>query len=453
MGSGSSKNGERFEERRTGQSIEIDLDSIMKDSACKIIGNNSNGTGFFVIINNELKCLLSCYHVISREMNHIDIILYNNKRINIQLKNRFIKYYEKEDITLIEIKDNDDIIKDIDFLNYDPNYLNGNEQYINKDIYSLQYRNEKIKLYTGKITEISNKNEFKHNIDTDFGSSGCPIILVGISKVIGIHKQGDRYQPINYGSFIGDIIKENNNYIIGEIYINKENIGKEIRIINSYDEYLRDHKRDLDIGEFSNEKEIKECIIEINNEIFPSFSYKYRFKNEGIYKIKYTFKNLLTNCSDMFYECYELTSLNLSNFNSKNIIYIHWMLSNCKNLTNINLSNFNTQNVINMSGMFSNCNNLKNLDVSTFNTQNVNDMSYMFFKCSSLKDLNLSNFNIQNVNDMSSMFSDCSCLTNLNLSSFNTRKDIKTNYIFSNCKELKSINTKNERLNDELKYI
>ena len=37
------------------------------------------------------------------------------------------------------------------------------------------------------------------------------------------------------------------------------------------------------------EKEIKECIIEINNEILPSFSYKYRFKNEGIYKIKYTF--------------------------------------------------------------------------------------------------------------------------------------------------------------------
>ena len=118
------------------------------------------------------------------------------------------------------------------------------------------------------------------------------------------------------------------------------------------------------------EKEIKECIIEINNEKIL-FSYKYKFKKEGKYTIKYSFHNLLTNCNYMFREC--------------------------KNLTNLDLSNFNTQNVENMSGMFYNCSSLTNLNLSNFNTQNVEDMNVMFYNCSSLTNLDLSNFNTQNV--------------------------------------------------------
>ena len=44
--------------------------------------------------------------------------------------------------------------------------------------------------------------------------------------------------------------------------------------------------------------------------------------------------------------------------------YVLWMSS----LTNINLSNFNTQNVIYMDCMFSGCNSLKYIDLSNFNT-------------------------------------------------------------------------------------
>ena len=56
------------------------------------------------------------------------------------------------------------------------------------------------------------------------------------------------------------------------------------------------------------------------------------------------------------------------------------MFSECNYLTNINLSSFNTQNVIDMSFMFNGCNSIKNINLSTFNTQNVtiNDMSDMF---------------------------------------------------------------------------
>ena len=47
------------------------------------------------------------------------------------------------------------------------------------------------------------------------------------------------------------------------------------------------------------------------------------------------------------------------------------MFANCENLSNINLSHFNTKNVTCMRGMFSSCKNLVNIDVSYFNTENV----------------------------------------------------------------------------------
>jgi len=51
---------------------------------------------------------------------------------------------------------------------------------------------------------------------------------------------------------------------------------------------------------------------------------------------------------------------------------------------------------------------LKELNLSNFNTQNVINMKSMFYGCSSLKELNLSNFNTINVTDMESMFKGCS---------------------------------------------
>ena len=55
-----------------------------------------------------------------------------------------------------------------------------------------------------------------------------------------------------------------------------EYISKEIYL--TYEEYLRNKK--LEIKQYINEEEIKECIIEINNEKIL-FSYKYKFKKEG----------------------------------------------------------------------------------------------------------------------------------------------------------------------------
>lgn len=55
------------------------------------------------------------------------------------------------------------------------------------------------------------------------------------------------------------------------------------------------------------------------------------------------------------------------------------------------------------------------LDVSYFDTNNVVDMGYMFNSCQSLTSLNVSNFTTSNVQRMSCMFEKCYNLSNLYL--------------------------------------
>ena len=246
------------------------------------------------------------------------------------------------------------------------------------------------------------------------------------------------------------------NIIKGEIYIDKDNINKNIRIINSFENFKR--LLDLEDGDddwkYENEKEIKENIeIKINGKIIE-FTYYYQFKKEGIYIIKYSFKNNLTKSCYMFYECDKLTNIDLSNFNTQDVTNMRSMLSFCWSLTNINLSNFDTQNVTDMSDMFYECKSLKNINLSYFNTQNVSDMKYMFYDCSSLININLSNFNTQNVTDMSDMFRKCRSLTNLNLSNFNTQNIKYMSYMFLGCKSLKKQNviTNDEKILQEISY-
>ena len=207
------------------------------------------------------------------------------------------------------------------------------------------------------------------------------------------------------------------NKIIGEIHIKKEDINKDIRIINSFENVKRELKlKDDDDFKYLNEKEIKENIeIKINGKIIE-FTYYYKFNKEGKNIIEYSFKNILTKTCFIFYDCISLI--------------------------NLDFSNFNTQNVINMSYMFYNCYSLISLDLSKFNTQKVNDISYMFYQCKSLKSLNLSNFNTQVVISMSNMFDNCSSLKSLDLSNFNTQNVTFMSFMFYNCNSLKKENIK-----------
>ena len=147
----------------------------------------------------------------------------------------------------------------------------------------------------------------------------------------------------------------------------------------------------------------------------------------------------VTKMNYMFYCCENLTELDLSSFDTGNVTNMSYMFDCCNNLTELDLSSFDTGNVTDMNYMFFSCENLTELDLSSFDTGNVTNMSYMFDCCNNLTELDLSSFDTSFVNYMAGMFSGCEHLTELNLSSFDTSSVTIMSFMFGNCMELKTI--------------
>ena len=394
--------------------------------------------------------------------------------------------YEEEDVTVIQIMDDDKLSEKETYLNYltpDLNYIYGYEKKYNKKNFYLagypENRNER-SISSGRITQVIDY-KFYHTLDTREGSSGSPIVNFHLN-VIGIHSCGFESLGENGGTFIGKILdnlktssyfaknnmnihnNDNNlnnntflssdrakiipkiildnkkeNFIIGKIYINEELVQEEVKIINSNEK----NKKELE----------KNCIIEIDGRKIP-FSDDYVFNKTGEHTIKYSFKNYFTNTFALFSNCSYLTSLDFSNFDSTNITDMSRKSNGNGSLTSTDLTNCYTKNITDMSQLFSGCKSLISLDLSNFDTKYVTDMSKMFFECKSLISLDLSNFYTKYVTDMSEMFRGCKSLISLDLSNFITTKDTKMKFIFADCKSLKRLSQikfnkeKNKRLNE-----
>jgi len=480
------------QKRENGNKNIIPLDKIeeIKKSICKISYERYNKKyfrlGFFLESEEFPKCIITnTYDAVEQDLSNdkIKVEIFNKKNINIELngQERYIQVFGDAKIILIELKDSDEIIKDIHFLECDKNFVSESEQNKNINIFYLKYINDIFELKEGKIEDYG-ENYFIHTIDVNPDVLGSPIFSLNTLKVIGIQKEtkaddDDDNKLTNYGAFIGEIFrkilynKDIYNYIIGEIdnTENYNNYNNALYIINFYENYYYRNQGEYGIvKEYKNENEINECLIEIGNIIYP-FSEVRFFKKTGKYKIKYYFINLLTNCIALFYNCSYLVYLDFSNFDTKNVKYMLNMFENCSSLADINFKNFNTEKVVNINSMFYNCSSLKRLDLSNFNTKNVNNMgclfygcsslidlcisnfdtsnvkimNYMFNKCLSLKSLNLSNFNTEKVENMLYMFNDCRSLEELNISSFNTEKVVNLSYTFGNCHAIKYLNISN----------
>jgi len=149
----------------------------------------------------------------------------------------------------------------------------------------------------------------------------------------------------------------------------------------------------------------------------------------------------MTDASAMLYHCENLTSVDVSCFDTKNVTDMSQMFKGCGKLSNVDVSKFDTANVTNMEGMFANCDSLESLDVSGFHTEKVTSMWEMFKGCSSLTNLDLDNFDTGNVTDIHGMFGDCNSLKTLDLSNFDAGKVTNIKDIFSGCTGLSMIYT------------
>ena len=203
-----------------------ELIDTLRESVVRIEIKNPHiiSTGFFIKINlkkKEYKFLFTCEHSIPKEI--IDSktkisIYYGRKNEEIKKKiildndQRYIKQIKDLDVTIIEIKEEDNIYENR-FLHPDLNYKMGLEHYLNSQVYTAGYPIVDIhkgdKHYSaGIIKQVYNNGYiFTHNCDTKEGSSGGPIINYD-KLVIGMHFGNLEEQNINVGTFIGVIINE-----------------------------------------------------------------------------------------------------------------------------------------------------------------------------------------------------------------------------------------------------
>ena len=76
----------------------------------------------------------------------------------------------------------------------------------------------------------------------------------------------------------------------------------------------------------------------------------YTFSSVGKHTVKMMYdKCNFTSCYYMFYYCRELTSLDLSNFNTSKVTDMRSMFSICGGLTSLDVSSFNTSKVTDIS--------------------------------------------------------------------------------------------------------
>ena len=264
---------------------------------CKLNINGVNGTGFFCKIpfqNNETKIfLMTNYHVLDKNYyeanNKINLLINDEKEIKtIDLRIKRNTYFNQDnDITLIEINENDNIKN---YLELDENLFrhNNNILYEHKSLYVLQYpQGGNASVSYGLLTSLD-KYEIKHICSTENGSSGSPILNLKSNKVIGIHKEGSINFEFNKGTYLKyilidfiqkytnkinenqySIINNNNNFNIQNNYekynkmpINNFNIEE-----NNYFNQLNNIKFEDDIYDDRNKpgKKINVIFIDLNN--------------------------------------------------------------------------------------------------------------------------------------------------------------------------------------------
>ena len=187
------------------------------------------------------------------------------------------------------------------------------------------------------------------------------------------------------------------------------------------------------------------------------FNYKYKRDERGDINAKFKFNKLITCTHDMFTYCSSLKYIDLSSFNSSEVVDIGFMFYCCSSLKSLDLSSLDTSKVINMNSLFLECDNLEYINLAYLDTSNVINMNQMFGGCSSLKYIDLSSFNTKKVNDLGFMFSRCSSLNSINLSSFQISNNCIIKGMFSDCISLKKENVKINnffsRIFDEIKTI
>lgn len=243
------------------------------------------------------------------------------------------------------------------------------------------------------------------------------------------------------------------NNIIIIIKVNEEDTNKNVFF---FDSLVKDKvKRENGfLKEIENKEKMPNFELSISKpdnttEKYNKFFNKFIPKIEGIYMIELNIPDYISDCSYMFYNCPNLTDVDLSNFELSPVTKMNDMFNYCTNLTHVTFPRKETKRLDNMAYMFNYCKNLKSIDFKNIDTENVTDMSGMFQNCEKLEELDLTKFCTPNVSSLNCMFNDCFNLKSIKFSNkFNNDKVLFMNYMFFGCENLEKLDLTNFSLNN-----
>ena len=182
--------------------------------------------------------------------------------------------------------------------------------------------------------------------------------------------------------------------------------------------------------------DLSRIAFNLNLELKSMFSGCTNLRNVT-FNLKKTF--IATSVENMFLNCTSLTSLDLGNFNVSKIKFFTSMFEGCTSLRKINLKSFKLDSVQSINNMFKNCFSLEYLDLSSFKPFKLLSMDLVFYNCYSLTSINFDEFHTSLVNHMELLFYNCGSLKFINLSSFNTETVTNMEGMFERCTSLTSI--------------
>lgn len=140
-----------------------------------------------------------------------------------------------------------------------------------------------------------------------------------------------------------------------------------------------------------------------------------------------------------FYNCKSLQTIPVRDWDTRVLCYMDKAFANCESLTNLDVSKWDTSKVVEMTNVFNRCSSLTTLDVSKWKTSNVERTEKLFNNCEKLTSLDVSKWDTGNITTANAMFSACRALTNLDVSKWNTSKMKDVSYMFSSCSKLTSL--------------
>ena len=141
----------------------------------------------------------------------------------------------------------------------------------------------------------------------------------------------------------------------------------------------------------------------------------------------------LDDLSDIFGVLDKVKVIDISGWDTSNVITMDCMFIQCKKLKKIiGIENLDVSKLRCANCMFSYCENLVELDLTKWNPVSLQNTSDMFYGCSNLKIIkNIENWQLPNINDVSYMFYNCAKLdvdlSNWDLS--NIKKSLKTGIV------------------------